>query len=179
MTRRLVNFLDLESTGLNEPDERIIEHCSMIFDLDTEAHVDTKVWRVNPLRKIGAKAQKVHGIKLDDLAAEPTWDVVAPAIAGTIQPVEMVVAHNGYDFDFPFLDREFRRVGVMCAFPKRFDTMVEGRWATGNGKLPRLGELARCLDVDYDPAAAHAAEYDVTVMAKCFFEGRRLGFFAA
>lgn len=174
---RLVNFLDIETTGMNEPEERIIEACCMLYDLDTEQLVRSKTWRCNPLRKINAKAQKVHGISLDQLANEPTWDLIAGEIAAEIECVELAVAHNGDFFDFPFLQREFARVGRPCRFPQTFDTMQTARWATFNGKIPRLGELATALDIPYDPTQAHSAEYDVSVMARCFFEGRRLGWF--
>lgn len=176
---RLVNFTDIETTGLNDPEERIVEACCSIYDLDTEQHIETKTWRCNPMRKIGIKAQKVHGISLDMVANEPTWDLIASQVAETIRDAELLVAHNGDDFDFPFIDRELRRVGIVVTPKRTFDTMKLARWATHNGKLPRLGELAVCLDVPYDPAAAHAADYDVSVMAKCFFEARRVGFFNA
>ena len=177
--RRLVNMLDLEATGLNEPEHHIIEACLRLYDFDTGDLVKGFLWRCNPLRKIEAKAQKVHGITLDDLANEPTFDVIAPHIRGIMESPSVVlhVAHNGDDYDFPFIERELLRVGQLARFPKTFDTMKEGRWATGQGKLPKLQELATCLDVEYDPAKAHAAEYDVDVMAQCFFEGKRLGFF--
>lgn len=174
---RLVNFTDIETTGLNEPDERIIEACCSLYDLDTEEHIETQTWRCNPMRKIAPKAQKVHGISLDMVANEPTWDVTAPAVADKIRDAALIVAHNGDHFDFPFIDRELKRAGIFIPFPPTFDTMVEARWATHNGKLPRLGELAVTLDIPYDPAAAHSADYDVGIMAKCFFEGRRLGFY--
>lgn len=179
MTRQLINFCDLETTGLNEPDHRIVEACCRLYDSATEKLVQGFTWRINPLRKIEATAQKVHGIRLDDLANEPTFDIVAPQIRGTIEQPEVIalVAHNGDHFDFPFLERELRRVGQATRFPSRFDTMTKARWATANGKNPRLGELATCLDVEYDPSKAHAAEYDVDIMARCFFEGRRLGYF--
>lgn len=177
MTQRIVTFGDIEATGLNEVDQRIIETCLIQFDLDTEAEIKGWLWRSNPLRKIEAKAQKVHGISLSDLENEPTFDVIAPAIRGVIEPSFMFVAHNGDDYDFPFLERELLRVGQRCTMPRTFDTMKMARWATANGKNPRLGELATCLDVPYDPAKAHAAEYDVRVMAACFFEARRIGWF--
>lgn len=177
MTQRIINFLDIETTGLNEPDHRIIEHCSMLFDLDTEAHLKTYTWRCNPMRKIDPKALKTHGITLAELENEPLFDAVAPLIRGTINTAYACVAHNGHFFDFDFIERECRRVGAPVAFPIKFDTMTEGRFATPLGKNPKLQELAECLDVEYDPAKAHAAQYDVEVMAQCFFTGRRLGWF--
>jgi DNA polymerase III subunit epsilon len=177
MTRRIITFGDTETTGLNEPNERIIETCLMQYDLDTEEHIKTWVWRSKPDCKIGAKAQKVHGISMADLVNEPDWSVVAPHIRGVIEPSIGFVAHNGDEFDIPFIDREMRRVGIIMRWPKTFDTMQQARWATHNGKLPRLGELAEALDVSYDPDQAHSAEYDVYVMAQSFFEGRRIGWF--
>lgn len=178
MTQRIVTFGDIETTGVNEPDERIIETCLMQFDLDTEAHLKTWLWRHNPMCKIQAKAQKVHGIKLEDLAGEPTYDVHAPLIRGVLEASTLAVAHNGDWFDWPFIQRENARVGHrITGMPRTFDTMTQARFATANGKNPKLGELAVCLDIPYDPAAAHSAEYDVDVMAKCFFEARRIGWF--
>lgn len=179
MTRRLVNVMDLETTGMNEPEHRIIEACCRLYDLDTEQLAGSFVWRCNPLRSIDTKAQKAHGIRLADLENEPTFDIIAPAIRGTIEPdeIELIVAHNGDDFDVPFLKRELQRVGQATRFPQTFDTMKMGRFATPTGKIPRLGELAASLDVEYDPKKAHAAEYDVDVTAQCFFSGRRLGWF--
>jgi DNA polymerase III subunit epsilon len=174
---RIVTFADIETTGGNEVNERIVETCLIQFDLDTGQEIKPWVWRHNPMCKINAKAQKVHGIKLDDLAAEPTFDVHAPLIRGVIEPSALLVAHNGDDFDFDFLQRECTRVGHRIQMPKTFDTMKQARWATANGKNPRLGELATCLDVPYDPSQAHGAEYDVRVMAACFFEARRIGWF--
>lgn len=177
MTQRIINFLDTETTGLNEPDERIIEYCAMLFDLDTEQHLKTYTWRCNPMRKIGAKAQKVHGIALADLENEPLFDAIAPLIRGTIDTAYAVVAHNGHYFDFDFIERECRRVGAPVRFPIKFDTMTEARFATPMGKLPKLEELAASLGIEYDRAKAHAAEYDVDVMQKCFFAARRLNWF--
>lgn len=178
MTRRLANFIDIESTGVNEPEERIIEIACQLADLDTEQLVAEHVWRCNPLRKINAKAQKVHGIRLDELEHEPLWDQVAPLVRGVIEDpeVQLMVAHNGDFFDFPFIDRELVRVGHQIVWPRKFDTMTNARWATANGKNPRLGELATCLDIPYDPSNAHAASYDVSVMRLSFFEARRIGF---
>jgi DNA polymerase-3 subunit epsilon len=177
MTQRIISFLDIETTGLNEPEHRIIETGVVMYDYDTEEHIRSFVWRCNPQRSIGIKAQKVHGITLADLVNEPTWETVAPAIRGAIEPVFMAVAHNGKYFDFPFIEREMYRVGIHIRMPTLFDTMTEARWATANGKNPRLGELATCLDVPYDPAKAHGSLYDTEVMADCYFAARRIGWF--
>lgn len=179
MTRRIVNFLDLETTGLLDDagEHRIIEACCALYDIDTAEHVKTWLWRINPLRKIDIRAQKAHKISLADLANEPTFDVVAPAIRGVIDTVALTVAHNGDSFDFPYLKREMARVGHLIKWNKTLDSMQKARWSTHNGKLPRLGELATCLDVEYNPKLAHSAAYDCDVLAQCFFSARALGYF--
>ncbi len=55
--------------------------------------------------------------------------------------------------------------------------MKNGRWATANGKNPKLGELCWALQVDYDPALAHAAEYDVQKTAECLWRGVDAGLY--
>lgn len=177
MTQRIINFTDIESTGLNEPEHRIVELCCQLYDLDTEEHLKTWVWLIDPERSITPKAQKVHGITAAHLAGKPTLEQLAPVIRGVFNPAYANVAHNGDHFDFPFIKREMMRVGHPVTFARTFDTMVEGRFATANGKNPKLGELATCLDVPYDPDQAHGADYDTSVMAKCFFAGKRLGWF--
>ena len=41
----------------------------------------------------------------------------------------------------------------------------------------RLSELCFALGVEYDPNAAHAADYDTEVLAQCLFAGIDRGFF--
>lgn len=173
----VVSFYDIETTGKNEPEHRFVEATVMDFDLSTGAHIDTWTRRCNPERRIDVKAQQVHGITSADLENEPTFDALAPELINRLNRGDLTVAHNGDFFDFPFTIRELARVGKMFTFKRTFDTMVNARWAAAYGKIPRLGELCMALDIPYDPALAHSAEYDVGVMAKCFFEARRLGRF--
>lgn len=173
----LIGFTDIETTGKNEPEHRIVEVACGLFDLSTGREIDMWVRRSNPLRSIDAKAREVHGIAREDLEAEPTWDLLAPELIAKLDAGDIWAAHNGDFFDFPFIERELGRVGTLYRFKRTFDTMVQARWATGNGKNPTLGELCQCLDVTYDPSAAHSAEYDIRVMAKAFFAARRLGFY--
>lgn len=168
---------DLESTGLNEPEHRIIEACVMTYEYDpaTKAHrlLDTWEQRIDPERSIDAKAQAVHGITPADLIGKPKWAEVAPTLSAKLNGADVVVAHNGLDFDFTFTIRELERVGVPLPDFEPFDSMVQGRWATPFGKAPSLMELCWATGVPYDPALAHAASYDVSVMMEAFFNGLR------
>jgi DNA polymerase-3 subunit epsilon len=174
----LVGGLDLETTGLSQPDgHRIIEIALCLYDLDTEEFKGKFVQRINPQRPIDPKAQAVHGISFDQVAMCPVWDEIAPKVSKILSKVDVLIAHNGEGFDIPFLYGEFARLGI-AAYPQPLvDTMLQARWATPYGKYPTLGELCFACDVEYDHAKAHGAEYDVDVMVKSFFKGYKRGFF--
>ena len=174
----IITGLDLETTGLDQAKgHRIIEVAMILFDLSTRAEKLRYVQRVNPQRTIDAKAFEVHHISSVDLADKPTWDKIAPKVAKVLEKTDILVAHNGDSFDFPFVGEEMIRVDVDIPPVRTFDTMTQGLWATPTGKVPRLGELCFACDVAYDPEAAHAADYDVERMMECLWFGIDQGFF--
>lgn len=176
--KTLVAGLDLETTGLDQPEgHRIIEIALSIYDLDTQAHVGKFETRINPQRPIDPAAQEVHGISFDMLTHAPLWSAVAPKVSAILARCRYVVAHNGIGFDLPFLYGELIREG--CALPEVYviDTMLQARWATPDGSLPNLGALAFACGVPYDSDKAHAALYDVDVMMSSFFSQFKRGFF--
>lgn len=173
----IIGGYDLESTGLNEPQHRIIEVCVIAYDYDPATHafeeIDCWTQRINPQRSIDPKAREVHGISESDLVGKPTFDLVAPTLTQKLDRLDVGVGHNLIDFDAPFTIRELERVGAQLPDFEPFDTMLEGRWATAFGKAPNLQELCWASGEHYDPALAHAAEYDVRRMMSCFFYGLR------
>lgn len=169
--------LDIETTGLEFGDHRLVEVCVQLWDTDGDKLLDDYVQRINPQRSILADAQRVHGISLADLDRCPIWDVVAPKIHDLIGKSAFIVAHNGVGFDMPFLNYELKRVKLPALTQKCFDTMLHGRGATHNGKSPTLGELCFAFGVEYDTSKAHAADYDVECMVQCFLRGVRWGYF--
>ncbi len=172
----IIAGLDWETTGKNEPDHRIIEAYIGLY------RSGKKIWefeqRIDPQRSIAADAQRVHGISATDLIGMPTWETVAPRINAILQRADIIVAHNGLDFDKPFGEREMQRVGLTLTEKPWVDTMIDGVWACSDGKKPRLGELAFACGVDYDPSKAHSAAYDVDIMMDCLYRGMDWGFFS-
>lgn len=172
-------FLDLETTGLRQTEgHRIVEMAFVLFSYDQETGekhpIGKYVQRVNPMRPIDAKAFAVHKISADSLAKEPVWgDVVGKAVK-VLSGCDLVVCHN-VNFDIPFITGEIRRVGEIFPSIETFCTMNKGRFATFNGSVPSLKNLCRCFDLEYDDAKAHAALYDVTLTAHCFFLGLEKG----
>lgn len=177
----IVGGYDLETTGLNEPDHRIIEICLITYDMDpvTFEAEELECWtqRVNPQRSIDLKAKEVHGIHESDLIGKPVWQDVAPILVPKLDRLDLGVGHNMFDFDAPFTIRELERINHALPDFDPFDTMIDGRWATAFGKAPNLAELCWASGEPYDPKEAHAAEYDVRRMMACFFYGLRRGVF--
>lgn len=176
MSKIVVAVGDIETTGLRQEDgHRIIEACFSVFRFDPVARsrqkIGTMLQRINPKRDIDPGAQAVHGISLMDLRGEPEWDVVAPKIHKLLSMTDLFVAHNGEGFDAPFIALELLRAGHKIPNFKVFDTMLNGRSCTPFGKVPNLGELCLALGVEYDPDKAHSAQYDVDVLADCYWRG--------
>lgn len=177
---KIIGGLDFETTGLLTPEHRIIEACLITYRVDTSQPELNKITqeftqRIDPLRSITPKSQEVHGITPADLKGKPTWEVVGPVLSDLCDKCDIVVAHNGLDFDFKFLIQELDRIGHDLPDFEPFDTMTEGRWATPFGEVPSLQKLCFTCGVDYNPEEAHAARYDVVKMMDCFFWGMQHG----
>jgi DNA polymerase-3 subunit epsilon len=173
----MIAGLDLETTGLDVTQgHRIIEVALLTYDMNTRACVDKFVHRIDPERPIDPKAQAVHGISYAELAGKHKWPVVAPHVARRLAGCDHVIIHNRA-FDEPFLTAELARLGLSFGPALPYCTMENGRWATMDGKSPRLQELCFALGVEYNPMLAHAAEYDVVKTVECFWRGLDRGFY--
>lgn len=167
--------LDLETTGLNVLEDRIVELCAGLY-ADDGRLMKNVTMRFNPCKAIDPKAQAVHHISNAELMTCPKFKDRAEIIGRLLGKAKLIVIHNA-GFDAPFLKNELERCGVKAPHIPVYDTMLESRWATPDGKIPRLGELCWALDIDYDTKQAHGAEYDVTVMMNCLFKLEKLNFF--
>ncbi|HBL6848906.1 TPA: 3'-5' exonuclease [Escherichia coli] len=174
----IVAGIDIESTGLDFlAGHKIIEIAMVKYELETQTMVDSFVMRFNPRRSIDPKAQAVHGICLEDLAAEPLLADHASSVALYLSSSDIWIAHNGEAFDIPFIRHELKSYGFSLPDVPLIDTLFS-LWATEDGKRPRLEELAFSLGFIYDHAKAHSALYDTNLMMQCFFKARnKYGFF--
>ena len=173
---RKVLGLDIETTGLVPGEHRIIEYHGAMHD-ETGKRLSVLDVRIHPERSIQAEAQRVHGISLADLEGCENWNAVGPRVHAQMADADIFVAHNGDGFDLPFLNFEFKRIGLTEIKTPVVDTMLQGRWATPQGKVPNLGELCFATGVDYDATIVHAASRDVQVMMTAFFRALKWGFF--
>lgn len=167
---------DLETTGLDPAEHRIVEVYAGLWDLSTKTLIREFLQRIDPQRSILADASRVHGIYAGDLVGCPVFADVAGRLRHELSAANFLVAHNGVSFDLPFVNAELKRVGLPPIEMPVVDTMLLSRGATFDGKLPNLGELCQAYGVDYDPEKAHGAAYDVEVMVQCLFRGLDWGY---
>lgn len=178
MTREfIIGGLDIETTGLLDPEHRIIEACLITTVLrgNRLEEVNSYVQRIDPKRSIDAAAEAVHKISAADLVGEPTWEVVAPTLLAKLNECDYVMAHNGDAFDYMFIAQELERINLELPNVITIDTMLEGRWATDMGAVPSLKALCFACGEVYDENLAHSAEYDVRRMLACYEFGLKRG----
>lgn len=167
----LIMGLDTETTGLHaDKGDRVIEFCGMVYNINTRQRLlNTTLRFSNQGKEINKKAQEVHGISAADLIGKPNFSTFAPKLNLMFQKCKIALAHNA-EFDFKFLAHHMAEAGYPLP-PDLiiFDTMGEGMSTSYDAKPPSLREFCWAMGVDYDPAKAHAAEYDVQVMLDAFF----------
>lgn len=114
---RPLAFLDLETTGLNPRQDRIVELA--IVRVAPGGEVLERARRFNPGVPIPAEATAVHGISDADVAGEPAFSQTARSLLDLLDPCDLA-GFNIRRFDLPMLIAEFRRAGL------RFDVRDRG-----------------------------------------------------
>ncbi|WP_406831685.1 exonuclease domain-containing protein [Pedococcus sp. KACC 23699] len=97
-------MLDVETTGLSPRSDRVIEVGVVLLDGNGQREHE---WtsRINPQGPVGAT--HIHGITDADVAHAPTFEQLAPHLAGLLHG-RALVAHNAR-FDSSFMRYEFGR----------------------------------------------------------------------
>ena len=113
LTRPLL-FFDIESTGLNIPEDSIVELSFVKVFPGGEERI--KTWRIKPWdyirncqRPINPDASKVNGITDDMLTGCPTFFELAEEVASWVADSDLA-GFNSAKFDLPMLAEEFERV---------------------------------------------------------------------
>lgn len=169
--------IDTETTGLKQEDgDRLVEVACVkaTWDGSVITTVDTWVHRINPERIIPDVVINIHGITNAMVAGCPNWKTLAPSFLEFIKGANYLVAHNA-NFDGPFLAGELIRVGHMPPATPMFCTAANGRWATPDGKVPKLQELSFACGFEYDLTKAHGALYDIELTMQCLAQGLSYG----
>ncbi|MDR2840109.1 MAG: 3'-5' exonuclease [Paludibacter sp.] len=109
-------FFDLETTGLNITNDRIVE--LSYHKIYTNGREETKTIRINPEMPIPPDSTAIHGITDADVANCPTFKQVAKEFAKDIEGCDLA-GYNSNRFDVPLLAEELLRVGVDIDLKKR------------------------------------------------------------
>ena len=108
LNRPLVVF-DLESTGLNITEDRIIE--LSYVKVYPDGREESKTYRFNPEKVIPQQAIDVHHITNEDLVNEPTFKERAHDIARVFEGCD-IAGFNSNHFDIPLLAQELSKAGI-------------------------------------------------------------------
>jgi DNA polymerase III subunit epsilon len=158
--RKPLAFFDLETTGIDPVNDRIVE-ISMLKAMP-DGTSSSKTMRINPERPIPLETSLIHGIYDEDVQNEPTFKKAAPEIIAFLEGCDLA-GYNSVKFDLPMLVEECMRVGIDFDISKR--KMVDAQ-KIFHFMEPRNLAAAFKFYCGKDMAAegrAHSAEFDTLV----------------
>ncbi len=168
---RVICF-DIETTGLEYMrGDRCIE-IGAVEMIDGKITDNTFHEYINPDGKIiPPDSYMVHKISNAFLEDKPKMDVIAPKFLDFIGD-SPIVAHNGLDFDFPFINHELQMIGL-SQIPRnqQYDSIVIARNRVFGPKSYSLDALAKWYGISLTARAdAHGALIDAEILAKVYKE---------
>ena len=170
MTRTIC--FDIETTGLEYKNgDRCIE-IGAVELVDGKLTGNSFHEYINPEGKIiPPESYMVHKISNAFLEDKPKMSVVAPKFLEFIGDAQ-VVAHNGLDFDFPFINYELEKLHLKpIPRSQMLDSIVIARNRVYGPKSYTLDALAKWFGVSLTARAdAHGALIDAEILAHVYTE---------
>lgn len=152
--KRPLVFFDLETTGVDTVNDRIVEVSMIKIMPDGEEIVRTR--RINPQMHIPEQATAIHGITDEMVKDAPTFAQVAKSMAQFIEGCDFG-GFNSNRFDLPMLVEEFLRAGVDVDFKRRKFIDVQNIFHKMEQRTLVAAYRFYC---DKDLTDAHSAEAD-------------------
>jgi len=153
---------DLETTGKNPDNNRIVEIAAV--KIKNGKIVDEFQSLINPGIPIDPEAQKVHNISDDDVKDSPSIQKIWPEFTDFIED-NLLLAHNGYAFDFKILDRVAREFNHPKLKNTRYDSLILARNLFPSAQNSIDGLVNR---YKLDAGERHRALDDVKVLHEIF-----------
>lgn len=168
---RIICF-DIETTGFEYMrGDRCIE-IGAVELVDGKLTENTFHEYINPEGKIiPPETYMVHKISNAFLEDKPTMSIIAPKFLEFIGDAQ-IVAHNGLDFDFPFINYELEKLHLN-PIPRNqmLDSIVIARNRVFGPKSYTLDALAKWFGVPLTARAdAHGALIDAEILARVYME---------
>ncbi len=160
--QRPIVFFDLETTGLNFTNDRIVEICMVKIKPDMSRESKTKY--INPEMPIPAFTTAIHGITDEKVKDAPTFQQVANEIRQFMDGCDWA-GYNSNKFDIPFLMEQFLRIGLTWDISDKCFVDVQHIF---HKKEPRNLAAAYKFYCDKSLDNAHSAEYDVNATIDVF-----------
>ena len=168
---RIICF-DIETTGFEYMrGDRCIE-IGAVEIIDGKITDNSFHEYINPDGKIiPPDSYMVHKISNAFLEDKPKMAVVAPRFLEFIGD-SPIVAHNGLDFDFPFVNHELAMLGLpQIPREQQMDSLVIARNRVFGPKSYTLDALAKWYGISLTARAdAHGALIDSEILAKVYLE---------
>lgn len=101
-------FFDLETTGTNVGNDKIVE--ISILKVYPNGEKESRTWLVNPERPIPPETTAIHGINDEDVKDQPTFKELAPKVVEMLKDSD-IAGFNSNRFDVPLLAEELLRAG--------------------------------------------------------------------
>lgn len=156
LTRALA-FFDLETTGIDVEEDRIIEiACLKVFPDRSKQSYQTLV---NPGRFLPPEVSELTGITDEDLVSAPRFEEIVDDLAPILADSDLA-GYNAVKFDLPVLRNEFRR--IERPFPAPADVVVLDAFEVLRHHEQRNLAWALKYYLDKDMPDAHRAMADVT-----------------
>jgi DNA polymerase-3 subunit epsilon len=109
-------FFDLETTGINVANDRIVE--ISILKVNADGTEESKTMRINPGVPIPKKTSEIHGIYDKDVADSPSFKEVGRELATFMEGCD-IAGYNSNRFDVPLLAEEYILSEVAIDMTKR------------------------------------------------------------
>ncbi|MEM6293248.1 MAG: 3'-5' exonuclease [Myxococcota bacterium] len=106
--QRPLVFFDIESTGTDPLNDRIVE--LSLVRVSAEGIEPVRTWRINPQARIPLEATEIHGITNEDVAQAPTFPDVADEVRALFEDTDLA-GFSVSRFDVRILQAELVRAG--------------------------------------------------------------------
>nr|WP_321410973.1 3'-5' exonuclease [uncultured Carboxylicivirga sp.] len=109
-------FFDLETTGINIANDRIVEIA--ILKVSVDGKEESYCYKINPEMPIPPESTAIHGITDEDVKDAPTFKKMGKEIAKIMEGCD-IGGFNSNKFDVPLLAEEFIRAEIDFDMKKR------------------------------------------------------------
>ena len=147
--------LDLETTGFNPREDRVVQFALVGSDSDG-SHLNLNSL-VDPGCRIPSESSKVHGIFNDDVRGAGSFEEHVDSMSNLMDGA-VIVGHNVLAFDWRFVEMECIRIGRETPVPLAIvDTLVLARSFDVPGRH-NLGMLCKRFGIGLE--RSHSADAD-------------------